>query len=41
MKTYHKEMEGTWEAARKLEPYYREMYRRCAAADVGMNRWVK
>jgi 5-methylthioadenosine/S-adenosylhomocysteine deaminase len=40
MKSYRKEMEKTWEAARKLEPYYREMYRRCAAADVGMNRWV-
>jgi 5-methylthioadenosine/S-adenosylhomocysteine deaminase len=23
-----------------LEPYYREMYRRAAARDVGMNRWV-
>jgi 5-methylthioadenosine/S-adenosylhomocysteine deaminase len=41
MKSYRKDMEKTWEAARKLEPYYREMYRRCAAADVGMNRWVK
>lgn len=26
MKSYHKEMERTWEAAKKLEPYYREMY---------------
>ena len=40
MVAYRKEMEKTWEAARKLEPYYREMYRRCAARDVGMNRWV-
>jgi len=40
MLEYRKEMEKTWNAARKLEPYYREMYRRCAAWDVGMNRWV-
>ena len=40
MKSYRKEMEKTWETASKLEPYYREMYRRCAAADVGMNRWI-
>ena len=40
MKEYQKEMEKTWEAARKLEPYYREMYRRCVAWDVGMNRWI-
>ena len=26
--------------ARLLEPYYRDMYLRCAAADVGMMRWV-
>jgi len=37
---YRKEMEKTWVAASRLEPYYREMYRRCAAWDVGMNRWV-
>lgn len=41
MKSYHKEMERTWQAASKLEPYYREMYLRCAATDVGMNRWVE
>ena len=27
-------------AAGVLEPYYREMYLRCAAEDVGMNRWA-
>ncbi len=27
-------------AAGVLEPYYREMYLRCARADVGMNRWA-
>lgn len=27
-------------AAAVLEPYYREMYLRCAATDVGMNRWA-
>jgi 5-methylthioadenosine/S-adenosylhomocysteine deaminase len=40
MVEYHQEMEKTWETARKLEPYYREMYRRCAKWDVGMNRWI-
>jgi 5-methylthioadenosine/S-adenosylhomocysteine deaminase len=40
MVEYRREMEKTWEAARKLEPYYREVYRRCAAWDVGMNRWI-
>jgi hypothetical protein len=38
---YRVEMEKTWETASKLEPYYREMYRRCAEWDVGMNRWVR
>jgi 5-methylthioadenosine/S-adenosylhomocysteine deaminase len=38
MTEYRIEMEKTWEAASKLEPYYREMYRRCAEWDVGMNR---
>lgn len=27
-------------AARELEPYYAEMYRRAVATDVGMNRWA-
>jgi 5-methylthioadenosine/S-adenosylhomocysteine deaminase len=41
MKSYRKDMEKTLEAARRLEPYYREMYLRCAKKDVGMNRWVE
>jgi 5-methylthioadenosine/S-adenosylhomocysteine deaminase len=40
MKSYRLDMEKTWEAARQLEPYYREMYLRAANQDVGMNRWV-
>jgi 5-methylthioadenosine/S-adenosylhomocysteine deaminase len=40
MAKYRIEMEKTWEAASKLEPYYREMYRRCANWDVSMNRWI-
>jgi 5-methylthioadenosine/S-adenosylhomocysteine deaminase len=40
MKEYRIEMEKTWEAASKLEPYYREMYRRCAGWDVGMDRRI-
>jgi 5-methylthioadenosine/S-adenosylhomocysteine deaminase len=40
MKAYQVEMQKTNIAADKLEPYYREMYLRCAARDVGMNRWV-
>ena len=40
MKSYRKDMEKTWEAARRLEPYYREMYLRCAETDVGMNHLV-
>lgn len=41
MKSYRRDMEKTWEAASELEPYYREMYQRCANTDVGMNRWVQ
>lgn len=41
MKSYRKDMEKTLEAASRLEPYYREMYLRCAKKDVGMNRWVE
>lgn len=37
---YEKEINMTREAAVKLEPYYREMYLKCCAQDVGMNRWV-
>jgi 5-methylthioadenosine/S-adenosylhomocysteine deaminase len=40
MTEYRVEMEKTWEAASKLEPYYREMYRHCAEWDVGMNRRI-
>jgi 5-methylthioadenosine/S-adenosylhomocysteine deaminase len=40
MKEYRKELEKTRRAASQLEPYYREMYRRCAEMDVGMNCWV-
>lgn len=40
MPFYHKEIEKTHIAAARLEPYYREMYLKCASIDVGMNRWV-
>lgn len=40
MPFYQKEIEKTNLAAARLEPYYREMYLKCAATDVGMNRWV-
>lgn len=41
MKEYSKETERALEDAARLEPYYREMYLRAAAQDVGMNRWIK
>ena len=41
MKSYRQHMETTWEAARRLEPYYREMYLKAARQDVGMSRWVE
>lgn len=40
MPFYQKEIEKTRISAAKLEPYYREMYLRCASTDVGMNRWI-
>jgi len=40
MKTYRTEIKKTESAAKVLEPYYREMYMRCADMDVGMNYWV-
>ncbi len=40
MPFYQREIEKTNLAAAQLEPYYREMYLKCAATDVGMNRWV-
>jgi 5-methylthioadenosine/S-adenosylhomocysteine deaminase len=36
----HRELAATAVAAQKLEPYYREMYARAAAADVGFSRWL-
>jgi 5-methylthioadenosine/S-adenosylhomocysteine deaminase len=36
----HRELAATAAAAEKLEPYYREMYARAAATDVGFNRWL-
>jgi 5-methylthioadenosine/S-adenosylhomocysteine deaminase len=41
MKEYRIEMDKIDEAADILEPYYRKMYLKAAARDVGMNRWVK
>lgn len=40
MESYRLEIQKTAQAASRLEPYYREMYLRCAGMDVGMNRWV-
>ncbi len=37
---YQKEIESTRSSAARLEPYYRQMYLKCAGMDVGMNRWV-
>lgn len=37
---YRRDLAQTTQAAARLEPYYREMYRRAAARDVGFNRWV-
>lgn len=36
----HAELAETAKAAATLEPYYREMYRRAAAVDVGFSRWL-
>ena len=36
----HRELAETAKAAEQLEPYYREMYRRAAATDVGFSRWL-
>lgn len=38
MDAYRVELAHAAEAAARLEPYYREMYRRAAAVDVGMHR---
>jgi 5-methylthioadenosine/S-adenosylhomocysteine deaminase len=36
----HHALAETAQAAERLEPYYREMYRRAAATDVGFTRWL-
>jgi len=40
MKEYRQEIKKIDAVAGVLEPYYREMYLRAAATNVGMNRWV-
>jgi cytosine/adenosine deaminase-related metal-dependent hydrolase len=40
MPLYREEIAETARNANVLEPYYREMYLRAAARDVGMNRWA-
>ena len=37
---YRDEVNRAAEAARELEPYYKEMYFRAASRDVGLNRWA-
>jgi cytosine/adenosine deaminase-related metal-dependent hydrolase len=41
MPAYQAELRRTAEGAIQLEPYYREMYLKAAAREVGMNRWVR
>ena len=36
----HRELATTAAAAEKLEPYYRQMYQRAVATDVGFSRWL-
>ena len=36
----HRELAATATAAEKLEPYYRQMYQRAVATDVGFSRWL-
>ena len=36
----HHELAATRAAAEKLEPFYRAMYQRAAATDVGFSRWI-
>jgi 5-methylthioadenosine/S-adenosylhomocysteine deaminase len=36
----HRQLADTAAAAETLEPYYREMYQRAAATDVGFSRWL-
>lgn len=40
MNEYGREIEAIHESAKRLEPYYREMYLTAVRQDVGMNRWV-
>ncbi len=40
MKEYSVDAKKASAEASRLEPYYREMYLKAAARDVGMNRWV-
>jgi 5-methylthioadenosine/S-adenosylhomocysteine deaminase len=40
MAEYHSDFSKRDDWASKLEPYYREMYFRAAARDVGMSRWA-
>ncbi|MBI3514022.1 MAG: amidohydrolase family protein [Proteobacteria bacterium] len=40
MPAVRRELAATAAAAARLEPYYREMYRRAVARDVGFSRWL-
>jgi 5-methylthioadenosine/S-adenosylhomocysteine deaminase len=40
MQSYYENLETVTHHAKILEPYYREMYLKAAAQDVGMNRWA-
>jgi len=40
IKEYRAEINRAASAAQELEPYYKEMYYRAAARDVGLNRWA-
>jgi 5-methylthioadenosine/S-adenosylhomocysteine deaminase len=40
MPAVHRELAATAAAAKRLEPYYREMYQRAAATNVGFTRWL-
>jgi 5-methylthioadenosine/S-adenosylhomocysteine deaminase len=40
MAEYRRDLARAGDAARELEPYYRAMYLRAAACEVGLNRWA-
>jgi len=40
MQEYNQNLETVTQHAQQLEPYYRDMYLRAAAQEVGMNRWA-